>query len=105
MAAVRETERSLQLYAARQTPSNTNITLGRINLAVARVQQGEVDGAQEALAPVLAMPSGMYLKLYDGRLANVSTLLRGTTPHGPQALQLAEQIEDFRQRPRALTAG
>jgi len=67
-----------------------------VDLARARLLRNEVEGAQEALAPVFQVPpswrgSGMLERLTAARIE----LTRPDVRSAPAALALAEQIEDF----------
>jgi hypothetical protein len=104
--AVRETERSLQLYEGQvaEDQSVGNITLGRIHLATAHAQMGNADGAAEVLSPVLTAPHKfVHLPLYDGRLDDLVRVLAQPRLSSATARQLTEHIGNFRTARPALS--
>jgi hypothetical protein len=70
--------------------------LAQIELAVARLRVGELDGAKPALRPVLALPPGQRIDPLPQRLETVRAELAHSRYHGsPQANDLDGEIEDF----------
>jgi hypothetical protein len=102
----RESELSLRLYEdhAPENQSGTNLNLARFNLAIALVHAGEIEGAREALAPVLALPVERHLTLYDGRLDDVAVQLAQPALSSPRTHQFADDIAAYRAARPALTA-
>ena len=70
----------------------------RTDLAVARIAQGEVEGAAEAVQPVLALPVSHRI---NGILASARHVHTAVTsaPRSPAGDQLQEQIETFMRTP------
>jgi hypothetical protein len=98
--AVTELERSTELFAAGPGDGEDHSfemqMRAHIDLAIARLRAGEIDGAVLALRPVLALPPGMRIDPLPQRLERVRVELAGSRYHGsPSASDLAEQIEDF----------
>ncbi len=67
----------------------------RIALAIARVSHGEVDGAAEALAPVLELPSAQRIHSMVTEVERVRTALNALQDPGRDAIELAGAIEAF----------
>jgi hypothetical protein len=67
----------------------------RIALAIARVSHGEVDGATEALAPVLELPSAQRTHGIVTAMERVRTTLSTLQDPGRDAIELAGAIEAF----------
>ena len=76
----------------------------RCDLAVARIALGEIDGARDAIAPVLELPAEQRIRGIISSVQHVHTALR--RPELPPAGQeLQEEIEVFAKTPlRALPA-
>ena len=76
----------------------------RCDLAVARIALGEIDGAREAIAPVLELPAEQRIRGIISSVQHVHTALR--RPELPPAgRELQEEIEVFAKTPlRALPA-
>ncbi|MGH3755303.1 MAG: hypothetical protein ACRDRP_21930 [Pseudonocardiaceae bacterium] len=72
-----------------------NEATARCALAVARVAQGEVDGAAEALGPVLALPPAQRDHSIVTSVARVRTTLSAITDPCRDAITLAGAIEAF----------
>ncbi len=81
--------------AALQGGSFRNETAARCALAVARVAQGEVDGAAEALGPVLALPPAQRDHSIVTSVERVRTALSAIEDPGRDAIALAGAIEAF----------
>ncbi len=64
-------------------------------LAVARVSQGQVDGAAEALAPVLDLPPSQRIHQIVTSVERVRTALSAITDPGRDAIELAGAIEGW----------
>ncbi|WP_236700750.1 hypothetical protein [Allosalinactinospora lopnorensis] len=79
----------------------------RADLAFAHICLGEVEGAQEALAPVLSLPAEQRIAGIVGSVMRVHTSLRKPGYAGSSTVrQLREEIEVYAQPPAAaLTAG
>jgi len=98
--AIAELERATELYEAGPEEGEDHSfelrMLAQIELAVARLRVGELDGAQPALRPVLALPPGKRIDPLPQRLETVRVELAHSRYHGsPQASDLAGEIEDF----------
>ncbi|MGH3867607.1 MAG: hypothetical protein ACRDQ4_16010 [Pseudonocardiaceae bacterium] len=72
-----------------------NEATARCAVAVARVAQGEVDGAAEALGPVLALPPAQRDHTIVTSVERVRTALSAITDPGRDAIELAGAIEAF----------
>ncbi|MFD8320733.1 hypothetical protein [Kitasatospora purpeofusca] len=90
--------RSLELGAAHAVSSKQLVVApqARADLASALLMRNELDGAAEALGPVLALPrewrgAGLTVRVNSVRAELASPAFRGT----PLAQDLAERIEDF----------
>ncbi len=64
-------------------------------LALARVAQGQIDGAAEALAPVLDLPPAQRLHLIVTSVERVRTALGAIKDPGRDAIELAGAIEGW----------
>jgi hypothetical protein len=100
--AINELEHAADLYAAGPEEGEHHSfelrMLAHIELAVARLRAGNLDGAKPALLPVLALPPGKRIDPLPQRLETVSSELARPQYHGsPQAGSLAEEIEEFSQ--------
>lgn len=98
--AIIELERATGLYAAGPEEGEHHSfelrMLAHIELAVARLRTGDLDGAKPALRPVLDLPPGKRIDPLPQRLEMVRAGLTRPPHHGsPQASELAEEIEDF----------
>ena len=70
--------------------------LAHIELAVARLRAGDLDGAKPALRPVLDLPPGKRIDPLPQRLEMIrSELARSRYQGSPQAGGLTGEIEDF----------
>jgi hypothetical protein len=68
--------------------------LAHIELVLARLRGGELDGARPALSPVLALPPGKRIDPLPQRLEMLRAELARS--HGsPHASDLDQEIEDF----------
>jgi hypothetical protein len=67
----------------------------RIDLALARISNGEVDGAAEALVPVLELPPAQRIHSMVTERERVRTALSTLQDPGRDALELAGAIEAF----------
>ena len=98
--AIAELERATELYEAGPEEGEDHSfelrMLTQIELAVARLRVGELDGAKPTLRPVLALPPGQRIDPLPQRLETVRAELARPRYHGsPQATDLASEIEDF----------
>jgi hypothetical protein len=98
--AIAGLERATELYAAGPEEGETHSfefrMLAHIDLAVARLRAGDLDGARPALLPVLALPPGKRIDPLPQRLEKVRAELARSRYHGsPSASDLAGEIEDF----------
>jgi hypothetical protein len=72
-------------------------------LAIARIRGGDVDGAGEALEPVLSLPAAMRINGVVSCVTSVHRALSGV-PGSPVAAQTQQAIEAFCRAPAALPA-
>jgi hypothetical protein len=87
---------ALNAYAiAPQGSSIRNEANTRGALAVARVARGEVDGATEALAPVLELPPAQRTHTIVTSVGRVRTALQTLKDPGRDAIELAGAIEGW----------
>jgi tetratricopeptide (TPR) repeat protein len=98
--AITELERAAELYEAGPEEGEDHSfelrMLAQIELAVARLRVGELDGARPALGPVLALPPGKRIDPLPQRLETVRAELARSRYHGSaQANDLDGEIEDF----------
>jgi hypothetical protein len=96
--AAAELERATELYAAGPEEGEDHSfqlrMLAHIELALARLRGGELDGARPALGPVLALPPGKRIDPLPQRLETLRAELARS--HGsPQADDLDQEIEEF----------
>jgi hypothetical protein len=102
--AAAQLERAAKLYAAGPDPGETHghgaAALAGISLAEARLRAGSVDGAAEALAPVLDLPESRRIDPIPQRLTRVrGELARHACRGSVQARDLAGRIEAFGRAP------
>ncbi len=86
---------SLETYAAYPGGSFRNEATARCALAVARVTRREVDGATEALAPVLTLPAPQRDHTILTAVERVRTALSAVTDPARDVIDLAGAIEAF----------
>jgi hypothetical protein len=67
----------------------------RCALAVARIERGQVDGAAEAMAPVLELPAGRRIHGIVSSVAYVHRVLVSIRSDARQAAQLGEEMHEF----------
>ena len=97
---------SAEAVAAYADPADPDWAFGdaagsRADLAIARVRQGEVDGAAEILAPVLDLPIEQRINGIVHSVERVHGALDGTT--STDGVELQQRIEDYTRTPlRAL---
>jgi hypothetical protein len=76
--------------------------LARADLAFARVSRGELDGASQALGPVLDVPPARRVRAIIASVHRVHAALRDSRYQGsPTARQTQQEIEAFCQAPPA----
>ncbi len=96
--ALRQAEQAVSLYEA-GAPGERFYgaeTLALIDAATAHLQGGELAGATEKLAPVLALPSQQRLATFTQRLGDMREALRRSRyADSTEAIQLQRQIGDF----------
>lgn len=98
--AIAELECATDLYAAGPGEGEHHSfelrMLAHVELGLARLRAGELDGAKSALVPVLALPPGKRIDPLPQRLEMISSeLARPRYQGSPQVSDLAEEIEDF----------
>jgi hypothetical protein len=98
--AVTELERAVDMYAAGPGPGEDHgfgiKMITQINLALAMLRAGEIEGARPALGPVLALPPAMRIDPLPQRLEKVRAELDSPRYQGsPQASELDQEIEAF----------
>jgi hypothetical protein len=81
--------------APAQDRAFADVPTTRSVLALARVSQGQVDGAAEALAPVLDLPPSQRIHLIVTSVERVRTALSAITDPGRDATELAGAIEGW----------
>jgi hypothetical protein len=81
--------------APAQDRSFGSVPITRSVLALARVYQGQVDGAAEALAPVLDLPPSQRIHQIVISVERVRTALSASTAPGRDAIDLAGAIEGW----------
>jgi hypothetical protein len=92
-SAIESARRSLYLYASGE-PENRSYgceSMASAHLAIAHLMEGDRQGAEDALAPILALPA-------DRRIGSLSTTLstgRSLLSTRPGGEQMARQIENF----------
>jgi hypothetical protein len=88
---------ALDAYAAAPTQDRSfgHEASSRSTLAIARVFRGEVDGAAEALVPVLKLPSAQRTHGVVNTMERVRTALSTLQDPGRDAIELAGAIEAF----------
>jgi tetratricopeptide (TPR) repeat protein len=96
--ATSELERATELYAAGPEEGEDHSfqlhMLAHVELALARLRAGDLDGARPALGPVLLLPPAKRIDPLPQRLEALRTELARS--HGsPQASGLDQEIEEF----------
>jgi tetratricopeptide (TPR) repeat protein len=97
-SAIRETQRAIELFAT--TPRDRGWLKvdaeAHADLSGAYLLRSQFDGAQQALAPVFAIPPEHRIEGLTRRLGRVRHLLvRSAFRNAREARQLGEQLEDF----------
>jgi tetratricopeptide (TPR) repeat protein len=96
--ATTELERATELYAAGPAEGEDHSfqlrVLAHIELALARLRAGELDGARPALGPVLTLPPAMRIDPLPQRLETLRAEL-ARSHSSPQASDLDQEIEEF----------
>jgi tetratricopeptide (TPR) repeat protein len=97
-SAIRATRRAIDLFVA-LPPAQRWLRIepeAHTDLSAAYLLKGQLDGVDEALAPVFAIPPELRIEGLMQRLARVRSLLVGGAFRGSrEARQLGERIEDF----------
>lgn len=73
----------------------------RTDLAVARVRSGELDGAREAIQPVLDLPIAQRIHGVVSSVVNVHRTVTATGAQAPAGRDMQEAIEDYCRTPAA----
>jgi hypothetical protein len=100
-AEANETERTateaLDLYEAAPPAERAfgDESGARCDLAVARILRGQIDGAAEALAPVLQLPSAQRIHGIVTSVDHVRRTLQGIEQASPVVVDLRGAIENF----------
>ena len=76
----------------------------RTDLAVARVRSGELDGAREAIQPVLDLPIAQRIHGVVSSVVNVHRTVTASGAQAPVGRDLQEAIEDYCRTPAAALA-
>lgn len=99
--AARYAQEAIDAYAAATAPSFGDQAGAHSALAIARVRAGDVDGAAEAIAPVLALPATMRI---NGVVSSAVAVHRelATVPDASVAAETQAAIEAFCHVPAAL---
>lgn len=98
--ATAQLERAVELYAAGPGPDETHgyamEAIAQVSLAEARLRDAELDGAIDALAPVLGLVPGKRIDFIRQRLDGLALQLARHPDHGSAALrELAERIAEY----------
>lgn len=105
-AAQRHLVDALASYEQDDPDAYAHVAAARADLATARLEAGDVEGAAEALQPLLALSAERRLAGVARRMSGLRALLVRPEYRGsPLAHSLADQIEHFRADLVALTAG
>lgn len=97
-AALESTSQAVELYGSGPAAQRSYgaESLARIDMAAAYLLDRRLDGAANALAPVLAIPPGMRIAQFSERLAGVRRSLADPEFSGArEASDLCEQIDVF----------
>jgi|HubBroStandDraft_5_1064220.scaffolds.fasta_scaffold39656_2 hypothetical protein len=73
----------------------------RTDLAIARIANGEIEGAREAIDPVLQLPVGRRIHGIVGSVIHVHQAIAAGTADSPVARDIQEEIEDYCSTPVA----
>ena len=73
----------------------------RTDLAVARVRASDLDGAREAMQPVLDLPVAQRIHGVISSVVNVHRTITATAADAPLAREMQEEIEDYCRTPAA----
>lgn len=71
----------------------------RTDLAIARIQAGNLDGASEAVGPVLDLPVGQRIHGIIGSVVNVHRAITATASDAPIGRGLQDEIESYCRTP------
>jgi hypothetical protein len=102
--AEREALEAIDAYAHAEQAERSYVCeiVVRADLALARAHRGELDGASEALGPVLDVPPARRVRAIVASVHRVHTALRDARYQGsPTAHQTQQEIEAFCQAPSA----
>lgn len=101
--AGRYAEQAIDVYeAAPAAPSFGDLAGARVALAITRIRDGELDGAAEAVAPVLELPPPMRINGVRTCLHGVHRELAASASRAAIVADVQQEIEAFGQdRPRA----
>ncbi len=99
-AAISSARDTLAMYATGDVPRLFGTeALARAAVATGHAGAGRLDGAQETLAEVLALPPEMRIAPVNRRLRELNRLLARRYGADPASRALSEQIEDFTHTP------
>jgi hypothetical protein len=102
--ALRETDAALAAYASGEPRAHGTEMQLHVSRALVYLHTGALDGAAEALGPVLATPAEQRLATVAGRLSDVATVLEAAPyDRSKDAIALRRAIADFRSHSAALT--
>jgi hypothetical protein len=73
----------------------------RTALAIGRIRAGHLDGAREAVEPVLGLPAPQRIHGIISSVQNVHRAVAATAPREPLARQIQEEIEAYCRTPAA----
>jgi tetratricopeptide (TPR) repeat protein len=93
-----------QAVTAYENASASEVSFGdeagsRTDLAIAHIRAGEIDGAQDAIQPVLTLPAGQRINGVLRSLLNVHRAVTVSAVDAPVALDIQEAIEDYCRMP------
>lgn len=73
----------------------------RTDLAIARIRANDLDGASEALEPVIGLPVAQRIHGIVGSVINVHRAIAAKSPDTPIAEEIQESIEEYCRTPAA----
>ena len=74
----------------------------RTDLAIVRIYANNLEGAREAIGPVLSMPVSQRIRGVLGSVVNVHRAITAAQPDTPAARDIQEEIEEYCRTPAAI---
>jgi hypothetical protein len=104
--AARGEQYAAEAVAAYENTSHDEISFSdesgaRTDLAIARISKGNLEGAYEAMQPVLQLPVSQRIHGIVGSVINVHQAVTAAAPDSPIARDIQEEIEDYCRTPVA----